>query len=116
MMPPNAEREKVGLIAGWGRFPIAFAEKARAVGLPVVCLALKGEASPELADLVPHFYWTVPTRLGRIIRCFKREGVSRVVMAGKVHKANYLYRPWKLLSLLPDWRTISWWWFRRRRD
>jgi DUF1009 family protein len=111
-----SSREPVGLIAGWGRFPVAFAEKARAVGLPVVCLGLRGEASPELEGLVHRFYWTVPTRLGRIIRCFKREGVRRVVMAGKVHKANYLYRPWKILSLLPDWRTFCWWFFRRRRD
>ena len=37
-------------------------------------------------------------------------------MAGKVHKANLLYRPWKLLTLLPDWRAIRLWWFRKRRD
>ncbi len=37
-------------------------------------------------------------------------------MAGKVHKANVLHRPWKLLTLIPDWRTVSWWYFRKRRD
>ena len=114
---PNSElRTPVGLIAGWGRFPIAFAEKARSVGLPVVCVGVNGEASPELAGLVKRFYWSSPTRLGRMIRCFKREGVERIVMAGKVHKANLLYRPWKILTLLPDWRTLYFWFFRRRRD
>src|SRR5262249_1831715 len=34
----------------------------------------------------------------------------------KVHKHNYVYRPWRLLTLLPDWRTLKWWFFGRRRD
>jgi DUF1009 family protein len=109
-------RVPVGLLAGWGRFPFAFAEKARAAGLPVVCVGISNEASPELARLTSRFYWSSPTRLGRMIRCFQREGVERIVMAGKVHKANLLYRPWKLFTLVPDWRTIRFWWFRRRRD
>ncbi|HTU89902.1 MAG TPA: UDP-2,3-diacylglucosamine diphosphatase LpxI [Gemmataceae bacterium] len=106
----------IGLLAGWGRFPIAFAQKARSLGLPIVCLGIRGEASPELISLVERFYWTRPTQLGRMIRSFKREGVEQVVMAGKVHKANLLHRPWKLLTLLPDWRTLYWWFFRKRRD
>ena len=104
------------MLAGWGKFPIAFAQKARSLGLPIVCLGIRGEASPELVSLVERFYWTRPTQLGRMIRSFKREGVEQVVMAGKVHKANLLHRPWKLLTLLPDWRTLYWWFFRKRRD
>jgi DUF1009 family protein len=106
----------VGLLAGWGRFPIAFAQKARAIGLPVVCVALRGEASPELAGLVDHFHWCSPARMGRMIRLFKRAGVAHIVMAGKVAKAKYLYRPWKWLTLLPDLRTLRFIYFRRRRD
>lgn len=109
-------RYPIGLLAGWGRFPIAFAQKARSLGLPIICVGIRGEASPELVSLVKRFYWTRPTQLGRMIRCFKREGVEQIVMAGKVHKANLLHRPWKLLTLLPDWRTVWWWFFRHRRD
>lgn len=109
-------RKPTGLLAGWGRFPIAFAHKARSVGLPIVCVGIRGEAWPELIPLVERFYWTRPTQLGRMIRSFKREGVEQVVMAGKVHKANLLHRPWKLLMLLPDWRTVCWWYFRKRKD
>src|SRR5439155_5121787 len=54
-------------------------------------------------------------RLGRVIRCFKREGVQQAVMAGKIHKA-VIYTPWRWLSLLPDWRMIRFWFRRRRRD
>jgi DUF1009 family protein len=105
----------VGLLAGSGRFPVAFAEKARDLGLPVVCVALRG-ADPSLRGLATHFHWTWPARLGRMIRLFKRHGVRNIVMAGKVAKANILHRPWKAITLLPDWRTVCWWYFRGRRD
>jgi DUF1009 family protein len=110
------EHKPVGLLAGSGRFPIAFAEKARKIGLPVVCVALRNEASPELASLVLRFHWCGVLRIGGMIRLFQRGGVEHVVMAGKVGKANYLYRPWRLFSLLPDWRTLRFWYFRGRRD
>ena len=107
--------EPIGLLAGSGRFPLAFAEKARRVGRPVVCVGLRHEASVELRRVVDVFHWSGLGRLGRTIRCFKRAGVRRLVMAGKVHKATFLHRPWRLLSLVPDWRFLRWW-FRRRPD
>ena len=106
----------IGLLAGSGRFPVVFAHKARSVGLRVACVGLRGEADPALAGLCERFDWSGPARLGRMIRLFKRAGVERVVMAGKVHKANILHKPWKALTLLPDWRTVVWWYFRPRRD
>jgi DUF1009 family protein len=106
----------IGLLAGWGRFPIAFAEKARTLGLPVVCVGIRGEATRDLAELVQRFYWTGPAQIGRTIRLFKREGVQQLVMAGKVHKANVLLHPWRLFHLMPDWRTIKFWYLRKRRD
>jgi DUF1009 family protein len=96
----------IGLLAGSGRFPVYFADKARALGLAVVCVGIRHEASPELAKLASRFYWSGVARLGRVIRCFQREGVKRVVMAGKIHKADIMHRPWRLFSLLPDWRTF----------
>jgi DUF1009 family protein len=115
-MAEGGHKTPVGLLAGGGRFPFAFADKARTVGLPVVCVGLRGEASAELAGLVQRFYWSSPVRLNRMIGCFKREGVERVVMAGKVRKANLLHRPWKIFTLLPDWRTVRYWYLRKRRD
>jgi DUF1009 family protein len=106
----------VGLIAGGGRFPIAFAEKARKLGIPVVCVGVRYEAPPELSGIVHRFYWSGIARLGRMIRCFKREGVTRVVMAGKIHKDRYMYRPWRMLSLLPDLRMLRFWFNHARRD
>src|SRR5581483_896851 len=93
----------IGLLAGWGRFPILFAEAARRAGLPVVGVGIRAEASPALAGLCSRFYWCRISALGRMIRLFQREGVEQLVMAGKIHKANWIYRPWKLFSLVPDW-------------
>jgi DUF1009 family protein len=109
-------QEPIGLLAGGGRFPIAFAQKAREMGLRVVCVGIRSEADPALAGLVDRFYWAGPAHMGSIIRSFKAARVRRIVMAGKVRKANLLFRPWRWLAFLPDLRTISWWYFRGRRD
>ena len=106
----------VGLLAGSGRFPIAFAEKAREVGLPVVCVGLTNIAPPELKSLVHRFHWAGPVRIGRMIRLFKREGVRRIVMAGKVPKADLMHHPWRILAFCPDLRAFRLWYFRPRND
>jgi DUF1009 family protein len=105
----------VGLLAGWGRLPLYFVEKAQAAGIPVVCVGIRDMASPELAGLAHRFYWTGVARLGRTIRLFRREGVRQLVMAGKVHK-TVIHTPWRFFRLLPDWRMIRFWYKRTRRD
>src|SRR5437773_5850005 len=105
----------IGLLAGSGRFPILFAEKARHLGLSVVCVGITDEAPTDLVPLVDRFYWAGLTRLGRMIRCFKREGVKEVVMAGKIHKIK-MNTPFRMLRYVPDWRTFRAWFFGRRKD
>ena len=111
----NQPPTPIGLLAGWGRLPILFAEKARTLGLPVVCVGLRDEASPELIPLVERFYWAGLAKLGRMIRCFKRAGVHQIVMAGKVHKAK-MNSTFRILRYLPDWRAVKMWWFSGRTD
>jgi UDP-2,3-diacylglucosamine hydrolase len=111
----HSSRQPLGLVAGSGEFPLIVADKARSLGIPVVCLGVKNEASPDLVQRVDRFYWNGLAKLGHAIRCFKREGVRRVVMAGKIQKKT-LYRPWRWLTLLPDWRMVRFYFFRPRRD
>jgi len=108
-------RAPIGLLAGWGRFPIVFAEKARRLQIPVVCVGIRDEASPELIPLVERFHWAGLAKLGRMIRCFKKEGVERIVMAGKIHKVR-MNTPFRIWRLLPDWRMLKAWFYRPRRD
>src|SRR5262245_10436352 len=106
--------QPVGLLACAGRFPIVFAEKARQCGIPVVCLGISGMADPALKDICHEFHWLRRLSLGFVIRTLRRGGVSRWTMAGKFHK-HWLYRPWRWLHFLPDWRMLRFYYSRRRR-
>ena len=114
-MTPPGPRPPVGLLAGAGRFPIVFAEKARASGVPVVCIGVAGMADPALAAACDQFYWLRRMSLGFVFRTLQRGGVRQWTMAGKFHK-HLLFRPRYLLHLLPDWRALRFWFLRRRPD
>lgn len=113
--PAFAARTPVGLIAGAGRFPVLFAEKARAAGVPVVCVGIAGMADPVLRDLCPHFRWLRRMSIGFCIRTFQAGGATRWTMAGKLHK-HLLLRPWRWLQLLPDYRAARLWYLRQKAD
>ena len=98
----------IGLLAGSGRFPILFAEAAKRQGLAVACVGIKYEASEELRDLCDTFEWVGLSKLGGMIRTFKRMGANRIVMAGKVTK-NVMYTPFRMIQLAPDYRMIRMW-------
>jgi len=100
--------ERIGLLAGWGRFPIVFAEQARQQGYSVYCSAIAGMADEEMSQYCDKVQYTPLARLGAAIRFFRKNGVKRVVMAGKVHK-QVLFDPWRLFRLLPDMRTLHMW-------
>ncbi len=97
-----AHTEKLGLIAGNGKFPFLVLEAARAQGYDVVVAAIKEETFPEIeahgAAAVP---WFSLGELSKLIEMFQREGVRRAVMAGQVrHKQIFS-------SIRPDWRLAK---------
>jgi hypothetical protein len=99
----NANKEGWGLIAGNGRFPFLVLEGARSQGIEMAVLALKEEASPELAQAAKRVQWVSLGELSKAIEFLQSEGVTRAVMAGQV-KHNKIFsaiRPdWKLAKLL----------------
>jgi DUF1009 family protein len=106
---------KLGLIAGNGRFPFLLLDAARAHGLTVVVAAIKEETDPEIAaraaaDPGIHLHWLSLGELSKLIETFQREGVTRATMAGQVkHKQIFSsIRPdWRLAKLLLNLRTRS---------
>ncbi len=109
---------RLGLIAGAGRFPFLVAEGARRAGCETVIIGLRGLASPDLESVADRFYWSGVVRLGRWLRIFRKEGVSRAIMAGSVQKSE-MYGHFRLLRYLPDWTSIKLWFFTvddRRND
>jgi DUF1009 family protein len=107
--------ETIGLLAGSGRFPILFAEAARRQGLRVACVGIQYEASDRLAELCQSFEVVGVSKLGRVIRAFRRRDVKRIVMAGKVTK-SVMYTPWRIVQLCPDFRMLKMWYGTLRRD
>jgi DUF1009 family protein len=105
--------QKLGLIAGNGRFPFLLLDAARAHGLHVVVAAINEETDPEIntraaADPDIHVHWLSLGELSRLIETFQAEGVTRAVMAGQVkHKQIFSsIRPdWRLAKLLLNLRT-----------
>jgi DUF1009 family protein len=112
-MTLSGESERLGLIAGNGRFPFLLLDAARAHGLQVVVAAIHEETDPEMnaraaADAGVRVHWMSLGELSRLIDTFRAEGVTRAVMAGQVkHKQIFSsIRPdWRLAKLLLNLRT-----------
>jgi DUF1009 family protein len=96
---------RIGMIAGWGRYPILVAKALKRQGYQIHCLGVVGEADPALAELCDDFRWSGVARFGAAIRYFQRAGVTEATMLGKIHK-TVLFQPWRWGRILPDLRTI----------
>ncbi|HTU42596.1 MAG TPA: UDP-2,3-diacylglucosamine diphosphatase LpxI [Candidatus Aquilonibacter sp.] len=94
--------EKLGLIAGNGKFPLLVLNAAHAAGYDVVVAAIKEEALPEIEhSAAGSIHWLSLGELSKLIDLFHREGVHRAVMAGQVkHKQIFS-------AIRPDWRLAK---------
>jgi UDP-2,3-diacylglucosamine hydrolase len=105
-MPENLlKTRRVGIMAGWGRLPLAVAEALRRQGCEVYCLGTIGHADPALAEICNDFRWSGVAKFGGALRYFHRHGVTEVTMVGKIFKVR-LFERWRWLRNLPDLRTI----------
>src|SRR6202521_3622494 len=97
-----SQTEKLGLIAGNGRFPFLVLDAARAQGYEVVVAAIREEALPEIESRgAAAVHWLSLGELSKLIETFQREGVRRAIMAGQVrHKQIFS-------SIRPDWRLAK---------
>src|SRR5512134_3555249 len=97
---------RLGLIAGNGRFPFLVLDAARTLGHDVTVVAVKEEASPDLATAAARLpgvtlHWVSLGHLGRCISLLKQEGATRAVMAGQVKHV-------KIFSgIVPDLTLLS---------
>jgi DUF1009 family protein len=94
--------EKLGLIAGNGKFPFLVLDAARAQGYEVIVAAIKEETFPDIASRgAAAVHWLSLGELSKLIDTFKQEGVHRAIMAGQVkHKQIFS-------SIRPDWRLAK---------
>ncbi len=98
----DALPQRIGLIAGNGRFPFLVLDAARSEGMEVVVAAIKEEASPDIEQRgAAAVHWLSLGELSKLIETFKSEGISRAIMAGQVkHKRIFS-------SIKPDRRLAQ---------
>ncbi|MFN0087271.1 MAG: LpxI family protein [Blastocatellia bacterium] len=90
---------KYGLIAGNGRFPFLVLDGARAEGVEMAVAAIREETDSSIEPLAGAIEWISVGHLNKLIRFFKREGVTHAIMAGQV-KHVQIFK----LNALPDLR------------
>lgn len=97
-----SSHRKLGLIAGNGKFPFLVLDAARSHGYDVIVAAIKEETFPEIESRgAAAVHWLSLGELSKLIDTFKKEGVTRAVMAGQVrHKQIFS-------SIKPDWRLAK---------
>lgn len=121
-MPPDHAHvlagETIGILAGWGRYPVMVAEAVRRHGGRTAILAIRDHADADLEALADVYGTVGVAEIGGAIAFFLRHGARRATMAGKIHKARLFARhAW--LRHLPDLRGIRTFWphfVSRRRD
>jgi hypothetical protein len=112
--PQDAGR--VGIVAGWGEYPMQVAKALRRSNEGFVIAAVKGHADEALGDYAEAMRWFGVCKLGGMQRFFRRHGVDRVVLAGKLFKDRILFHGWGWIQHVPDWecvRTMLQPWFSR---
>ena len=90
---------KLGIIAGEGKFPILIAKEAASKGVEVFVICAKNNAKEE--DFAPYVKKATTLKLGQLgkaLKFLKENNVSKAVMAGRVEHFN-------IFNLIPDLRT-----------
>ena len=106
---PMLDRPKIGLVAGWGRYPLVVAEALGRQGYSVCGLGIKEHADESLIRLCDEFTWVGLARMGAAIRFMRRHRVREATLAGKIHKVR-LFQPGARLKYWPDWPTVRAFW------
>jgi DUF1009 family protein len=99
-----------GLIAGNGQFPFLVVEGARASGASLSVVAIKGETDSRIDEVSDSVVWVGIGKLGKMIGHFKKNNVSKVIMAGQV-KHVQIYS-----GSLPDVRMLKMLWNLPKRN
>jgi UDP-2,3-diacylglucosamine hydrolase len=99
--------ETIGIVAGWGEYPITVARALREKGHRVVVAAIRDHASPELTAIADAHCWVGVCKLGGMQRFFRQHQVHRVCLSGKLFKDKILFHGWGWVEHFPDWECIK---------
>jgi len=99
-----------GLIAGSGQFPFLVAAGAKKRGVELAVVAIREETDPRIEEFTDKIIWVGIGQLGKMISFFKKEGVTKVMMAGQVKHVQIFS------GALPDARMLKMLWRLPRRN
>ncbi|MGF1657520.1 MAG: LpxI family protein [Verrucomicrobiales bacterium] len=92
--------QALGLIAGNGIYPRLAAAAARKAGVKkIVAAAFTRETDPIIETLADHTAWMRVGQLGRMLKYFSDQGVTKAMMVGQIAPKN-------LFELQPDFRSL----------
>jgi UDP-2,3-diacylglucosamine hydrolase len=96
----------VGLVAGWGSYPLVVARQLAHAGKRVIGVGIAQHADPELRQYCTAYRTVGLAKLGAAIRFLRRHDVQTATMAGKIHKVRLFDRmAWR--HLVPDWYGLQ---------
>jgi len=104
----NSLLSRIGLIAGYGSFPLELAASLQSQGVEVHTVAAREETFPEIERYSASTCWLHVGQLGGMIQAFKAANVDAIIFAGKVRKLHLFrnFRPdltaIKTLARIPD--------------
>lgn len=90
--PITQSPHRLAVIAGNGRFPFLVLDAARDQGIDPLVVAVKEEASPQLAQKVRTIHWLGLGELTRLLDLLAAERIRQVVLAGQV-KHVQMFKP-----------------------
>jgi UDP-2,3-diacylglucosamine hydrolase len=102
----DSSQRRIGLIAGWGRFPIQVAESLLARGDAVYCIGIGGHADKALAKICTDYQEIGLGRFSSQLRFFRRHGVTQATLAGKIFKTK-LIEKFGWIRCIPDWKCLK---------
>ena len=101
---------KYGLIAGNGQFPFLVIEGARQAGAELAVVAIAEETDPKIEAVSENTIWVGIGQLGKMISFFKKNGVTKAMMAGQVKHVQLFS------GAMPDMRMVKMLWRLPRRN
>jgi len=89
-----AADKRIGLVAGYGAFPLELAQTLKNNGFAVHVAAIQEEASKSIEDIADTVTWVSVGQIKKLIKTMQSHDVTELIFAGKVQKIH-LFRNFK---------------------
>lgn len=86
--------KRIGLVAGYGVFPLELTQILKNEGFSVHVVAIQEEASKDIESIADSVEWLSVGQIKGLIKTMQKQDVSELIFAGKVRKIH-LFRNFK---------------------